>query len=76
MAASGSAGLTLIGAATTVPLVDGRECRYGCPSRLTNDAYEGARAAMRDFVGGRPDDVVFLAPADLTRDNDDQPPRG
>jgi selenocysteine lyase/cysteine desulfurase len=32
----------------------------GYKSQLTTDAYEGARDAVRDFVGGRADDVVVF----------------
>jgi selenocysteine lyase/cysteine desulfurase len=32
----------------------------GFKSQLTTDAYEGARAVVRDFVGGRDDDVVVF----------------
>jgi selenocysteine lyase/cysteine desulfurase len=32
----------------------------GFKSQLTTDAYEGARDAVRDFVGGRADDVVVF----------------
>ena len=85
--------LALVGAETTVPLVDGSERRYvdldhaastsclvavqravdelmpwyssvhrgaGYKSQVTTDAYEGAREAVRCFVGGRDDDVVVF----------------
>jgi selenocysteine lyase/cysteine desulfurase len=85
--------LALVGADTTVPLVDGSQRRYvdldhaastsclatvrravdelmpwyssvhrgaGYKSQVTTDAYEGAREAVRSFVGGREDDVVVF----------------